>query len=139
MLASEKLKAILEVVDAADARSEGTRNDPISLTGNDRQRIRQIRRTKPSVENAILKGYKKDAFVFAYCPICRKWHMHGHAEAVRAGDVRKGSRIGNWISHCRNEDAFQAYDVSLFTRTEIEAISRSLGHYPITERENLDV
>ena len=130
MLASEKLKAILEIVDQAEAIGEGSRNDPISLSGNDRERIRQIRRTKPTIEAAILKGYKQGEVVFAWCPICRNWHMHGHTEQLRPGHVRKGSRVGNWISHCRNDDAFQAYDVSLFTRREIEAISGSLAHYP---------
>ena len=129
MLASEKLNAILEIVDQAEERGEN-RNAPVELSGNDRERIRRIRRCKPTIEGAVLKGYKKGDFVFAYCPMCRKWHMHGHGEQLRESDVRKGSRLGTWIAHCRNDEAFQAYDVALYTKTEIREICGSLRLYP---------
>ncbi len=129
MLASEKLNAILEIVDEAEALG-GSRNEPVTLSGVDRERIRRIRRCKPTIEAAVLKGYKKGDFVFVWCPMCRKWHMHGHAEQLRESDVRKGSRLGSWVAHCRDDDSFREYDVAMFTKTEIREICGSLRLYP---------
>ena len=129
MLASEKLNAVLEIVDRAEELG-GSRNEAVTLSGNDREMIRRIRRSKPTITGAVLRGYKKGDFVFVWCSLCRKWHMHGHAEQLRESDVRKGGRLGTWVAHCRNDESFQTYDVAIFTKVEIKEICGSLALYP---------
>jgi len=64
--------------------------------------------------------------VKAWCPYCKKWHIHGYP------DKKKGRKIGHWSAHCTNaQSPFKdgGYEIKLLTKKEIGQIADSIEFY----------
>lgn len=75
----------------------------------------------------VLKGIlTPSGRVKAWCPFCKKWHLHGYPERKKPG-----LSAGHWAPHCETSDSpfwGGGYEIRLMTKKEIHNISDSLNY-----------
>ncbi len=141
MLDSQRLELIVAIIDRARERTDKeVRRTFKQILGELRPvELRQIYETASHKDDhkhkgvARLKAYYRDEHVYAWCAYCQEFHVHGFqaSELELAGNrIARGGRIGRWVPHCHNDDAFYTYDISLFTPEEIGHIADSIAAYP---------
>lgn len=75
----------------------------------------------------VLKCFPTGVQVKAWCPFCKKWHMHGYTSDL------KSYRNSHCVAHCVNKKSpFHdgGYYLKLMTKAEIRQISDSIDLYP---------
>jgi len=72
----------------------------------------------------------------AWCPFCKKWHVHGHSividKGVRSGiEIRGGRNLGHRTAHCGDNSPFRetGYYLKLMTKKELNEVSKALSFY----------
>lgn len=72
----------------------------------------------------------------AWCPFCKKWHVHGHSITVDKGiptnsGLFGGKNLGHRTAHCGDGSPFKktGYYLKLMSKKELNEMSRSLHFY----------